>query len=220
MPTATCRTCWAIPISDHAFRAMASTFLAEHMHPEDRAAWLGSRSAINTQIGWRGARATSDREGRRWRLALDPLAQPGLSARRDAGGQRHAILGIMDDITVTRQAQEDLAASQRLLNRVAQTVPNVLYVLDFTDQSVTAAWSTATVRCRPLLGYSPTVIAEDGLACVSCRDTCTPTTGTRSYGDRGQRLLGCPGRRDPGDRIPPARCRRQLALDARTRPGL
>ncbi len=51
----------------------------------------------------------------------------------DTSGRPTQVLGVADDVTAIRQAQTDLANSQRLLQRVAEAIPDTLYVLDIRD---------------------------------------------------------------------------------------
>ncbi len=50
--------------------------------------------------------------------------------KRDTEGRPSQILTVWDDITEGRQAERALAESQRLLSRMTEALPSVMYVLD------------------------------------------------------------------------------------------
>ncbi len=90
---------------------------------------------------------------------------------REPGGRPTQIIGVMDDIHVARQAQEDLAASQRLFSRVAQAVPSILYVMDYRNMQGEGGLVYANRRWYEMLGYTAGQIGEGGwtelmLACL------------------------------------------------------
>ncbi len=110
-------------------------FLNAHMHPEDLPEWL-KRSG---QVVFLPEGEMSEHEFRVRAAdgAWHWIRSRALIFQRDDHGMVSQLIGVMDDITITRQAQEDLAASQRLLNRIAQAVPGVLAVIDLeTPQNI------------------------------------------------------------------------------------
>lgn len=81
---------------------------------------------------------------------------------RDAKCQPLRILGLMEEITETRRAQEALAASQRLVTRVTETVPNVVYVLNLDDQRANGGVIFANRSLPALLGYEMDLARQMG----------------------------------------------------------
>ena len=135
-------------------------FLVTHLHPEDREAWYQSAAGIQTV-----------KDGEMIEIESRVMAADGtwhwihsraLPFHRDPDGQVNQFLGIMDDVTAIHRAQEDRAASQRLLERVAQAVPNVIYVLDLTDQSQAGGVIYSNRSLAALLGYPSDLIARIG----------------------------------------------------------
>ncbi|MBL8093089.1 MAG: PAS domain-containing protein, partial [Anaerolineales bacterium] len=126
-------------------------FLNAHIHPEDLPGWIAASMRIVEQ-------ADGDVLEHEFRIrAADGLwhwlRSRALVFQRDPAGSVTQLIGLMDDITVTRQAQDDLAASQRLLNRVAQAVPNVLYVVNLDDQTANGGVIYSNGTLSGMLGY-------------------------------------------------------------------
>ncbi len=134
-------------------------FLATHLHPEDLEAWLQSATGIQTVKDGEMIEIESRVMGAdgTWHW----IHSRALPFHRDLDGQVSQFLGIMDDVTAMHRAQEDRAASERLLNRVAQAVPNVIYVLDRDEQSKGGiVYSNRSLAA--LLGYPSDLIGEIG----------------------------------------------------------
>ncbi len=127
-------------------------FLFAHMHPDDRAAWLASAGSIESLAD--GEIIDGEFRVKAFDGSWHWVHSRVLVFNRDAAGQVSQVLGIMDDVTVTRHAQEELAASQRLLNRVALAVPNVVYVLDLENQQVNRGVVYSNRSLPATLGYT------------------------------------------------------------------
>ncbi len=126
-------------------------FLMTHLHPEDREGWLAKAAELATapdgKVIEQEFRVQAKDGTWHW------MRSRALAFQRDEAGLTTQLMGIFDDITVTRQAQDDLAANQRLLNRVAQAVPNVLYVLDFTRPDENGGLLYTNRSLAEMLGY-------------------------------------------------------------------
>jgi PAS domain S-box-containing protein len=72
---------------------------------------------------------------------------------RDAAGHAVFYEGNVEDITARKQAESNLGASQRFIERVAQASPNILYVYDLIQKR----YVYANERVHRILGYT----AED-----------------------------------------------------------
>ncbi len=126
-------------------------FVVNHIHPDDVSAWLGVLQAVPnqkddevTQIEFRVQAADGAwRWIRSWNMIFN----------RDMNGRAQQVLGLMEEITETRRAQEALAASQRLVTRVTETVPNVVYVLNLNDQRANGGVIFANRSLPAELGY-------------------------------------------------------------------
>ncbi|MBL8097148.1 MAG: PAS domain-containing protein, partial [Anaerolineales bacterium] len=135
-------------------------FLMAHTHPDERSRWL--------QLGGRIAQlAENELLEDEFRVRAADGTWHWLRSRilvfdRDETGRVRQTLGIVDDITITRQAQEDLAASQRLLNRIAQAVPGVLAVIDLETPQNTGHILYANRNLAEVLGLAVGIETELG----------------------------------------------------------
>ncbi|MBL8097375.1 MAG: PAS domain-containing protein, partial [Anaerolineales bacterium] len=145
---------------DHPEYDGSLRFVIDRIHPEDRAAWLENSERLSTladgDVIEQEYRARAVDGAWRW------LRSRMLVFHRTEAGEVSQAIGVVDDMTSTRRAQEALAASQRLLNRVAQTVPNVLYVLDFTRPEANGGLAYANRSLPALLGYPTDQATETG----------------------------------------------------------
>ncbi len=135
-------------------------FINNYIHPDDRADWaqrsvgienLADGEVLETEFRVQAADHT-------WHWIHSRV----LVFNRSAAAGVTQVLGIMDDFTVMRQAQEDLASSQRLLNRVAQAVPGVLYVLDLDNESANGGVVYSNRSLSQMLGDDTDLVRADG----------------------------------------------------------
>ncbi|HRE25819.1 MAG TPA: PAS domain-containing protein, partial [Anaerolineales bacterium] len=135
-------------------------FLEAHMHPDDIAGWRERSVQISDckdgEVLEYEFRLRAGDGGWHW------IRARALVFNRDSAGRVSQVIGVMDDITQGRQAQEDLAASQRLLNRIAQAVPNVLYVLDFQQSGGNGDLIYSNRSLAESLGHMAGDIEEQG----------------------------------------------------------
>jgi len=82
--------------------------------------------------------------------------------RRDDLGAATQLICVMDDISRARRDHDDLVASQRLLSRIAEAVPGVLYVLDLDENGQTGEVVFANRELAELLGYSSALASAQG----------------------------------------------------------
>ncbi len=122
-----------------------------NVHPEDRATVLAALARVQT-------------------LADDSTEQTSLTIRsvngdwrdlqvryrvfkRDAEGSPTQILCVTDDVTEARRAERALADSQRLLGRITDVQPGVIYVLDLWANGGDGAFVYVNRYAPDLLGY-------------------------------------------------------------------
>ena len=135
-------------------------FVVNHMHPDDVPAWISLLQAAPTQkddevtqIEFRVQAADGAwRWIRSWNMVFN----------RDMTGRVQQVLGLMEETTETRRAQEALAASQRLVTRVTETVPNIVYVLNLNDQRVNGGVIFANRSLPAQLGYDNSLARQMG----------------------------------------------------------
>ncbi|HRE26148.1 MAG TPA: PAS domain-containing protein, partial [Anaerolineales bacterium] len=135
-------------------------FLVAHMHPEDLSGWIEASNRINAapdgEVIEHEFRVTAADGSWHW------IRSRALVFQRDGAGQVTQLIGIMDDITTTRQTQDALSASQRLLNRVAQVVPSVLSVIDLSRPGEMPKIVYQNRQLGEILGYPEAVEREMG----------------------------------------------------------
>ncbi len=148
-------------------------FIYAKMHPEDFESW----KVRSTHLGQLKDGGILEEEFRlqapdgSWRWFRSRMSV----FHRDESGRPAQIIGVMDDIHVTRQAQEDLAASQRLFNRVAQAVPSILYVMDYRNAHGDGGLVYANRNWHEMLGYTADQLGDGGwiewmLSCLHPED--------------------------------------------------
>ena len=135
-------------------------FVIKYMHPDDVPAWMDQLQAIASQkddeVAQIEFRIRAADGAWRW------IRSWSMIFNRDAKGQPLRILGLMEEITETRRAQEALAASQRLVTRVTETVPNVVYVLNLDDQRANGGVIFANRSLPAQLGYDTDLARQMG----------------------------------------------------------
>jgi len=128
------------------------------IHPDDRDGLMQQLGEMNdmaegeiceTEFRMRGADG-----GWRWVSARHMVFQ------RDPSGRVTEIVGAIDDITRARHAQEELAANQRLLSRIAEAVPSTLYVLDVQVPAVNGGLLYSNRSLALQLGHLEPASAE------------------------------------------------------------
>ena len=135
-------------------------FIYTHMHPDDLVVW----KERSTHLGRLNDGDILEEE---FRLRASDGSWHWFRSRmsvfhRNADGRPAQIIGVMDDIHMARQAQEDLAANQRLFSRVAQAVPSILYVMDYRNMQSDGGLVYANRLWYELLGYSTDQLGEGG----------------------------------------------------------
>ncbi|HRE27838.1 MAG TPA: PAS domain-containing protein, partial [Anaerolineales bacterium] len=128
------------------------------IHPDDRDCLMqrlgemgdmAEGEICETEFRMRGADG-----GWRWVSARHMVFQ------RDPSGRVTEIVGAIDDITRARHAQEELAANQRLLSRIAEAVPSTLYVLDVQVPAVNGGLLYSNRSLAQQLGHLEPTSAE------------------------------------------------------------
>ncbi|MGE5659272.1 MAG: PAS domain S-box protein [Actinomycetota bacterium] len=81
-----------------------------------------------------------------------------VTALRDAEGEITGFLGIGSDITKRQEAEKALQESQRLIQRIADSTPNILYIYDLIE----ARNVYTNKEIGRILGYQPEDIKQPG----------------------------------------------------------
>lgn len=97
----------------------------QHLHPDDRERVLQARTRlINSDIPF----------AEEYRIVLNAPAIHYLFDRavvfRNEQGMAETLLGVTTDITARKRIEEELRASQRFIQRIANTAPYMIYVFD------------------------------------------------------------------------------------------
>ena len=130
----------------------------KHVHPDDRERVLAEEAHS------RAAGEPLHSEYRMWaRDGRMVWFRDEAVVMHDVAGAPLFFQGVMYDITERKQAEEALQESQRFIRRIADTIPEVLYVYDLVEQrNVFVNREIGTV-----LGYSENEIQEMGRTLLS-----------------------------------------------------
>ncbi|MEG4277050.1 PAS domain S-box protein [Microcoleus sp. MON1_C1] len=133
----------------YAPREMIGELFLEFVHPDDREATLKEAESIaagNNTVGFEN----------RWRCRNGSYKWIAWTATRFC--EEELIYGVGRDITAQKQAEAALQESQRFVERIANTSPNLLYVYDETEQR--NVYSNREIA--DTLGYTPEEVKKMG----------------------------------------------------------
>ncbi|EGK84664.1 PAS domain S-box protein [Microcoleus vaginatus PCC 9802] len=133
----------------YAPREMIGQLFLEFVHPDDREATLKEAESIaagNNTVGFEN----------RWRCRNGSYKWIAWTATRFC--EEELLYGVGRDITAHKQAEAALQESQRFVERIANTSPNLLYVYDETEQR--NVYSNREIA--DTLGYTPEEVKKMG----------------------------------------------------------
>ncbi|MBD1884025.1 GAF domain-containing protein [Microcoleus vaginatus] len=150
-------------ILGYAPREMIGELFLEFVHPDDREATLKEAESIaagNNTVGFEN----------RWRCRNGSYKWIAWTATRFC--EEELIYGVGRDITAQKQAEAALQDSQRFVERIANTSPNLLFVYDeseqrnvYSNREITATLGYTSAEVENMgSNLLPTIIHPDDLA--------------------------------------------------------
>jgi len=147
----------------YAPREMIGQLFIEFVHPDDREATLKEAESIaagNNSVGFEN----------RWRCRNGSYKWVAWTATRFC--EEQLIYGVGRDITDSKQAEAALQESQRFVERIANTSPNLLFVYDeseqrnvYSNREITDTLGYTSAEVENMGSYLlPTIIHPDDLA--------------------------------------------------------